>query len=527
MRTSSIIVLLLTLVVGTVFARFIGQFMESEPNTSAVKVVENNLPEAKILVAKVPIAVGQEILAEHIAYATVPVSELPERAITNFNEAYRRRPAFPIPVDCPICEDLLIAKDDDDSNKNSTKFIPAGYTIVSLDIEWLNKRNRSQFSEKRFLTSTQPNTQHDFASNINHENNNELSLQKSGVETNEPRSLLAKGNRVDIRVIKKHAPNGTHASIKEQVLQTYAERINIETISELVLEDISIHNFTNYGHNNAGKSLQKVSFLLENSKAELLAAAAKKGRLRMVAHQAERKELIEQIENKISEPEIAANNNNKKYANYFNKKNRTRGSKTTQNNETIATTQNINTQNEINQTDNNNQNNQAQNNITPTTTTKNIDLANASANLTTPDTTKDTTTTKSTASRPSLLVLPLLLRGMFDTQPLANTNSTNKTKNNKTDQDNEYNNVGFAMSHGSKYESTTKQKQNLIHNSTKNNTNKFTEVIDNNTTKPTQVLPVLSSPTYDADIDNNDSVGWSSTRNYAIGHQNNNTKNEE
>jgi hypothetical protein len=264
MRTSSLLVLFCAFVIGWVSAKLIGQYAF----VADVPRVVDDRPRTKILVAKTEIPVGIEILAEHVSYVDVPVAELPARAIKGFGEVYRRKPAFPIPVNCPLCEDLLIAKDGKDDTDNATKFIPAGYTIVSLDVEFLNKRQSQNLKN---------NDNNDPTISLPNSKNTELGDLETG-------QILKKGNHVDIRVIAKRNPKGTFATIKEQVIQNYACKFDVESVGNIVLEDVPIHSLKSYGYDADGNDLHKVSFLLDESKVEQLANAAKKGRLRIVTH---------------------------------------------------------------------------------------------------------------------------------------------------------------------------------------------------------------------------------------------------
>ncbi|MDR2170973.1 MAG: hypothetical protein LBP59_12590 [Planctomycetaceae bacterium] len=414
-------ILFFAFVIGWASAKFIGQYVFV---SDAPHVVVDKGPRTKILVAKTEIAIGQEILAEHVSYVDVPVSELPARAITSFGEVYRRRPAFPIPVSCPICEDLLIAKNDEQNPDNNAKFIPAGYTIVSFDVALSNKRNAQNANNQNQFAQNKPEFLPVTKNNI-----------RENSETGESNQLLKKGNRVDVRVITKRTPKGTHATIKEQVLQTYADKFYFDSVSELVLENVPIHNITNYGHDAIGNNLQKVSFLLEESKIELLTNAAKKGRLRIVARQTEKNEQIKTADETnitiANETTTAAENTQYKgfnsYAQKLKAKQKTSKNKTNANqtNTTILNDADLTTIKNFETKDQNINND------------KNL-IATKNITITTPNTTLTTnailtpTPKANAATPPSLWVMPLYLRDIFELPSAQNINNTQNTTENKT-----------------------------------------------------------------------------------------------
>jgi hypothetical protein len=470
------VILFFAFVVGWISAKFIGQYAFVADNTSYVKI--DNSPRTKILAAKIPIPAGQEILAEHISFVDVPIAELPARSITNFNAVYRRRPAFPIPKNCPICEDLLITKDNEHNPENSVKFIPAGYAIISFDIEWLNKRTNLNANNQ--LDHNQLDRNNQIGSLFVTKNNES--------ENNESGQILKKGNRVDIRVITRRIPKGNLATIKEQVLQTYADKFYIDSVSELVLENVQIHNFTSYGRDAVGNSLQKVSFLLEESKIEQLANAAKKGRLRIVAKQTEKSNSTQPSDITPTETNIAETKEYKGIKSY----------KPEPKTQPITTTtsENINAKNKnltneivtvnsisakIEPTDNSELNK----NLVSTTNDKSTSIENnKEKNL--PLSESESGSEIAVNHAPSLFVIPLYLRNLWDYQisqhQNAGVNNRNNNNNdnirnvtaiassiNQADKFNvEQETIGSASSHNSSANSASlnkeKQKKNNVNN---------------------------------------------------------------
>ncbi|MDR1483352.1 MAG: hypothetical protein LBT09_00860 [Planctomycetaceae bacterium] len=511
MRTSSFVILFFAFVVGWISAKLIGQyaFVADAPNIAIV----DNSPKTKILVAKTAIPFGAEILAEHVSYVDVPISELPARAITNFGEVYRRQPAFPIPVNCPICEDLLIAKNSEQNTDNEGKFIPAGYKIISLDVDWRNKRFAAN-------VNNQVEQNHDYLPvKKNIEKNNETEISESG-------QFLKKGNRVDIRVITRRPPKGTLATIKEHVLQTYAEKFDLDSVSELVLENVQIHNLRSYGHDAAGNNLQKISFLLEESKVEQLTNAAKKGRLRIVAHQTEKSAITQPDETTETETTVAQQKTQYKGIRHYIKK-----SENTQKNHTTEKTEpTVSTSISTSTTINNN---------------KEIPEKITTVTLQKPTTPITSSTSESIAAASPFWVLPFYLRGLFDYQPPQNnkTNNTNPNTNTNINVDtnskktqhtlpeikiNDYENefTSSANSHNLKINSVAIN-ENKTEISAANNPNIVFVKPQVNNDSLQNIVPISATENiknYTESISQSDTAGWSTTKKYMIGNSTTNNK---
>jgi hypothetical protein len=467
------VILFLAFVVGWICAKLIGQYAFTTADMPYV--MSDNSPRTKILVAKTAIPVGAEILAEHVSFVDVPVSELPAQAIASFNDVYRRRPAFPIPVNCPICEDLLITKDEEQKTNNANKFISVNHRIISFDIDWKNKRTNQ---------------------NLNNQVNNNTNFlpTKNNTDTKniESEQIFQKGNRVDIRVITRRTPKGTLANIKEQVLKTYADKFDLNSVSELVLENVEIYGLSNYGYGVAGNNLQKISFLLDESKIEQLTNAAKKGRLRIVAHQQNEVEPIkfdETIQTKSIATEEPIYKGYRSYVKKVKTKSQTSELAETKPNKTETIT-NTNNNTEITQT-----------------TNKEI-LPTPKIQITSPIT-ETKSDSKSIAVAPSFWDLPFYLRNLFDYQLPQNTNNTNsdhKTTHTapeiKIDNHNEEI-IGLSSSNNIKINSTDDENHTINPTIVNNNNNLVF-------TKP-QVKDQTEQNT------TNDDTGWATTKKYALG----------
>lgn len=238
MRIGSWLLLIVSFLCGLVSAFIVAYFtFDAKP----IQVVDKG-PTVKILVAQKEIPIGAEIAAEHISFEDVPISEIPAKALTNFMQAYKRRPAYPIPVGCPICEDLLIVQEKDASD--SVRFLPAGSQVVSLEVEQFGLGDT--FSEI------------------------DIPLSK----------FLSVGDKIDIRVIPGDAPKGEYIERKNQVLRAFASKK--EQWGELVLENVGIYNLVSKQIQSGGKQIQTLSLLLERGQAEKLTAAARDGKLRVI-----------------------------------------------------------------------------------------------------------------------------------------------------------------------------------------------------------------------------------------------------
>lgn len=246
MRVRSWLLLLVAFATGITSAFVVAYYtFDAKP----VQVVDKG-PTVKILVAKNEIGTGAEIAAQDVMFQDVPIPELPSAALTNFSQVYRRRPAFPIPAGCPLCEDLLIPRDRDESQE--VKYLPAGSRIVSLELE------RVQLGESV----------------------GELAIPIS--------NFLAVGDRIDIRVVPHEGPKGEFIERKAQVLKAFSSQTEAEKEGKLILTNIEIHQLLSRNpETGGGKQIQKLSLLLENTQADKLTAAARKGRLRVIPHSVE------------------------------------------------------------------------------------------------------------------------------------------------------------------------------------------------------------------------------------------------
>ena len=241
MRAGGLLLLLVAFAVGIGSAFVVAYFtLDAKP----IEVVDRG-PTVKILVAKLPIAVGEEITAEAVIFQDVFVAELPEGAISNFFHAYRRRPAYPISPGCPICEDLLISQTTD--TEETVKYIPVGSQIVVLEVEQV--RVDDGVSDVRL-----PITQ-----------------------------VLSTADSLDVRVVLRHIAQGEMVERKNTVLRTYADEKDgqREENGKLVLENVPIHDVRSSGQAVEGRQYQTVSLLLENDEVEKLYQAANMGRLRI------------------------------------------------------------------------------------------------------------------------------------------------------------------------------------------------------------------------------------------------------
>ncbi|MDR2641262.1 MAG: hypothetical protein LBC74_00545 [Planctomycetaceae bacterium] len=524
MRTSSFVILFFAFVVGWISAKFIGQYVFVSADTPQVVIIDKG-PRTKILVAKTAIPVGLEIMAEHVSFVDVPFAELPARAITSFKDVYRRRPAFPIPVNCPICEDLLIAKDDEQDMDNVAKFIPAGYKIISLDVNWRSKRT-PLIAEKQIDAN-----QTDFL----------LVKKNTESENVEAGQFLKKGSRVDVRVIARRIPKGNLASIKEQVLQAYADKFDLDSVSELVLENVQIHNLTNYGYDSKGNNIQKISFMLEESKIEQLTNAAKKGRLRIVAHQPSEPT---QLDNTTTTETNVTQTTPYKGIKSYGKKSETIPKKTaitnTTNEESTAENSSAVVESivkpEIAQTSTSPSTPQK---IKPTvTTTPTIDNNKEKTSNTTTialqtPITSQSAKTESVAAASSFWVLPFYLRGLFDYQLPQNTTANNATTainplqeikicSNNFEQEI----TGSANSHKLKTDSIPDNKTQTSIPATNHNLVFTKPEIKENPQKNIVPISVTENPkNYSEQILQADAAGCSSTSKYMLGSSNTNNKN--
>ena len=244
MRAGGLLLLLVAFATGIAGAFVVAYFtFDAKP----VAVVDKG-PMVKILVAKTPIAVGEEIVAEAVFFQDVPVSELPEGAMTSFFQTQRRRPAYPISPGCPICEDLLMPKTAD--SEETATYIPVGAQIVVLEVEHVRL---SRDSGDARLPITQ---------------------------------VLSTEDSIDIRVVARQDLKGELVERKNDILRIHAPEKTgqKEEIGELILENVPIHDIRSSGQAIEGRQYQTVSLLLKNDQVDKLHQAVRDGRLRIALH---------------------------------------------------------------------------------------------------------------------------------------------------------------------------------------------------------------------------------------------------
>ncbi|MCL2005042.1 MAG: hypothetical protein FWG73_02650 [Planctomycetaceae bacterium] len=203
--------------------------------------------EAKImvLVATRTIPSGVEITGDYVAFQEVAVSEIPFGTHTSFAQSYRRQTAYPIPAGCPICEDLLLPPA---AVAARATFVPTGSQFVSLDVVNIRQGNKV-FPAKDTLSS-----------------------------------LLADDQRVDIRIVPRDNAQGRLAEMKKEVMRTFSS--NHQTNSgELILEGVPIHRVQQQASGDRnGPGNDSIMLMLDRSDASRLAAAARRGQIRVSIH---------------------------------------------------------------------------------------------------------------------------------------------------------------------------------------------------------------------------------------------------
>ena len=243
MRLSLWFVLILAFSVGMCCAlavRFL--YFEAMP-----VVVQASEPTTRILVATRTIPSGIEITADFVSFQEVPISEVPPGVLTSFSQVYRRQPAFPIPVGCPICEDLLLPLA---TTVQQAAFVPTGSQIVALDITHIRQGNRV-FSTREPLST-----------------------------------VLSDDQRIDIRVVPPET-QGRLAEKRNEVLRTFVAQ-DIRSRGELILEDVQIHQIQRQlAVNHTGSTMDSLQLMLDESEAARLTAAARRGQLRIIVRQDE------------------------------------------------------------------------------------------------------------------------------------------------------------------------------------------------------------------------------------------------
>ena len=198
--------------------------------------------KAKILVAKRTIPSGVEITGDFVAFQEVAVSEVPLGSLSSFAQVYRRQPAYPIPVGCPICEDLLLPHEEIAAQ---AAFVPTGSQFVALDIAHVRQGDQI-FSPQKPLSA-----------------------------------VLAADQRVDIRVVPPEA-HGRLAEKKNAVLRTFASQ-DFRTGGELILENVPIHRIQRHAaFDHIGATKDSLMLMLDSHEAARLTAAAKRGQIRIL-----------------------------------------------------------------------------------------------------------------------------------------------------------------------------------------------------------------------------------------------------
>lgn len=262
MRVLSWLLLLVSFSMGLISAFVVAYYtFDAKPIE-----IEDRGPTVKILVAQKEIPMGAEIIAEDIVFENVPIAEIPSKSLTNFMQVYRRRPAYPIPVGCPICEDLLVPEEN--VSGKAVKYLPAGSQIVSLEVE--------QFRMGDTVS--------------------ELEIPIS--------NILSEGETVDIRVVPRLDVKGEYIARKNQVLRAFASKN--ESSGKLVLENIPIHKLTGKGAESKGKQIQTLSLLLEKGDADKLTEAARDGKLRVLLHRQQGEATVEKQKEEKSREVVQA-----------------------------------------------------------------------------------------------------------------------------------------------------------------------------------------------------------------------------
>lgn len=206
-------------------------------------------PTVKILVSKREIPRGAEIVADAIVFEDAPVAELPESALTNFSQVYRRRAAYPIPAGFPICDDFLLSRSDSENKENT--YLPPGSQIVSLEVEQLrigDSVSHLQIPITKYLSTEQ---------------------------------------KIDIRVVPREEPKGVYVQRRQKLLREHLVEGPSSAGGEIVLQDIEVHQIAGEAADEGMRQVQTLSLILDQEDAKKLMTAAKKGTLRVVPHASE------------------------------------------------------------------------------------------------------------------------------------------------------------------------------------------------------------------------------------------------
>ena len=263
----------LSLWIGLIFAFSVGMccavalrtfYFEAKPEVIQVRVSE---PTTQILVATKTIPGGIAITADFVAFVDVPLSEVPVGALSDFNRVYRRQPAYPIPVGCPICEDLLLPETE---TATEATFIPPGSQFVTLDIVHL-RQGHMRFSPNEPLAT-----------------------------------MLDPAQHLDVRLVPRNEMPGRLAELKNQVLQNFST-YDSRNSGELILENVPIHQIQRrILADPTGMPGDSLVLILDRNEAAKLTAAAGRGQIRVLAHRNEQAAPIPVMPEPIAPEPIAA-----------------------------------------------------------------------------------------------------------------------------------------------------------------------------------------------------------------------------
>ena len=212
-------------------------------------VAQTTEPQVKILIAKRAIPCNVEITADFVVFQEVAVSEVPLGAMTSFAQVYRRQPAYPIPAGCPVCEELLLPQSE---TAAQTAFLPPGSQFVSLDVMHV-RQGEKVFSSKEPLSS-----------------------------------VLAANQGIDVRVVLPEA-QGRLAAKKNAVLRNFASQ-DSRNSGDLILANVPVYQIQRqFVADHAGSVRDVLKLVLAKDEAAQLAAAARRGQLRILVHQGPQK----------------------------------------------------------------------------------------------------------------------------------------------------------------------------------------------------------------------------------------------
>jgi len=241
MRLSLWLILILAFSVGMCCALVVrSYYFEAAP-----VVAQITEPTTKILVAMRTIPSGVEITADFVAFQEVPLSKVPTGSFHSFSQVYRRQPAYPLPADCPICEDLLLPVA---VNTAETTFVPTGSQIVTLDVARIRQGDKV-FSPKEPVSA-----------------------------------MLATNQRIDIRIVP-HETQGKLAEKRNEVIRAFASPQDIQNSGELILENVPILRIQRQiVADQTGSVRDSLKLMLDTNDAARLTTAARKGQIRIFVH---------------------------------------------------------------------------------------------------------------------------------------------------------------------------------------------------------------------------------------------------